>query len=178
MVQPRVRVAANESPDKQDRPALSREWHAALQANDPTVTTEPRMVSLGSSKFARSDRSYTLELLLGEERGDGHPCPIARSTSRLTRNADDAAGNRSVDQQLAMVIEAPRGTPGRTVRANRGRSTRPACGTALSPGPLAVQPGWPTSSPQDKGRLTCHSVGSCPQPAPSAVTGPGQAGAA
>jgi hypothetical protein len=52
MVQRRVRVAANESPDKQDRPALSRQWHAVLQANDQTVATEPRMVSLGLSKFA------------------------------------------------------------------------------------------------------------------------------
>jgi hypothetical protein len=70
MAQPRVRVAANESPDKQDRPALSRQWHAVLQANDQSVATEPRMVSLGFSKAARSDRSYALEPLLGEERGD------------------------------------------------------------------------------------------------------------
>jgi hypothetical protein len=34
------------------------------------------MVSLGFGKFARSDRSYALEPLLGEERGDGHRCPI------------------------------------------------------------------------------------------------------
>jgi hypothetical protein len=30
------------------------------------------MVSLGFGKFARSDRIYALEPLLGEERGDGH----------------------------------------------------------------------------------------------------------
>ena len=30
------------------------------------------MVSLGFGKFARSDRIYALEPLLGDERGDGH----------------------------------------------------------------------------------------------------------
>jgi hypothetical protein len=30
------------------------------------------MVSLGFGKFARSDRIYALEPLLGEDRGDGH----------------------------------------------------------------------------------------------------------
>jgi hypothetical protein len=74
MAQPRVRVAANESTDKQDRPALSREWHAVLQANDQTVATEPRMVSLGFSKAARSDRIYALEPLLGED--EATTCPI------------------------------------------------------------------------------------------------------
>jgi hypothetical protein len=36
------------------------------------VASEPRMVSLGFGKFARSDRIYALEPLLGDERGDGH----------------------------------------------------------------------------------------------------------
>jgi hypothetical protein len=35
------------------------------------VATESRMVSLGFGKFARADRIYALEPLLGEERGDG-----------------------------------------------------------------------------------------------------------
>ena len=30
------------------------------------------MVSLGFGKFARSDRIYALDPLLGDERGDGH----------------------------------------------------------------------------------------------------------
>jgi hypothetical protein len=30
------------------------------------------MVSLGFGKFARSDRIFALEPLVGEERGDGH----------------------------------------------------------------------------------------------------------
>jgi hypothetical protein len=35
------------------------------------VATESRMVSLGFGKFARADRIYALEPLLGDERGDG-----------------------------------------------------------------------------------------------------------
>jgi hypothetical protein len=35
------------------------------------VATESRMVSLGFGKFARADRIYALEPLLGTERGDG-----------------------------------------------------------------------------------------------------------
>jgi hypothetical protein len=35
------------------------------------VATESRMVSLGFGKFARADRIYALEPLVGEERGDG-----------------------------------------------------------------------------------------------------------
>ena len=40
--------------------------------HDRVVASEPRMVSLGFGKFARSDRIYALEPLLGEDRGDGH----------------------------------------------------------------------------------------------------------
>ncbi|HEY6810020.1 MAG TPA: hypothetical protein VIZ70_02745 [Propionibacteriaceae bacterium] len=36
------------------------------------MASEPRMVSLGFGKFARSDRIYALEPLLGDDRGDGH----------------------------------------------------------------------------------------------------------
>ena len=35
------------------------------------MATESRMVSLGFGKFARADRIYALEPLLGTERGDG-----------------------------------------------------------------------------------------------------------
>jgi hypothetical protein len=51
----------------------SRKWHAVMRADMiGLVASEPRMVSLGFGKFARSDRIFALEPLLGEERGDGH----------------------------------------------------------------------------------------------------------
>jgi hypothetical protein len=40
MVHRRVRVAANESPDKQGRPASSRKWHAVLQADKAYVAAD------------------------------------------------------------------------------------------------------------------------------------------
>jgi hypothetical protein len=46
------------------------------------------------------------------------------STSRPTRHAGHVAGDRSVDQRLAMVIEARRVTPGRTVRGKSSRAPR------------------------------------------------------
>ena len=35
------------------------------------MTTEARMIALGFRKYARADRIFALEPLLGEERGDG-----------------------------------------------------------------------------------------------------------
>ena len=57
------------------------------------MATESRMVSLGFGKFARADRIYALEPLLGEERGDGRrtkvwvegiPDPIVASRTEAT----------------------------------------------------------------------------------------------
>jgi hypothetical protein len=57
------------------------------------VATESRMVSLGFGKFARADRIYALEPLLGDERGDGRrtkvwvegiPDPIVASRTEAT----------------------------------------------------------------------------------------------
>ena len=45
---------------------------AVNREDDRIVVSEPRMVSLGFGKFARSDHIYALEPLLGDERGDGH----------------------------------------------------------------------------------------------------------
>jgi hypothetical protein len=78
------------------------------------VATKPRLLWLGFGKFARSDRIYALEPLLGEDEATT-TAALSRSTSRPTRNVGDAAGNRSLDQWLAIVIEARRVTPGRTV---------------------------------------------------------------
>jgi hypothetical protein len=39
--------------------------------DDQLVPPDPRMISLGFGKFARSDRIYALEPLVGDERGDG-----------------------------------------------------------------------------------------------------------
>ena len=46
-------------------PAVSPGW------DDSQVPSDSRMISLGFGKFARSDRIYALEPLLGDERGDG-----------------------------------------------------------------------------------------------------------
>jgi hypothetical protein len=43
-----------------------------VNREDDRIVAEPRMVSLGFGKFARSDHIYALEPLLGDERGDGH----------------------------------------------------------------------------------------------------------
>lgn len=57
------------------------------------MATESRMVSLGFGKFARADRIYALEPLLGDERGDGRrtkvwvegiPDPIVASRTEAT----------------------------------------------------------------------------------------------
>jgi hypothetical protein len=57
------------------------------------VATESRMVSLGFGKFARADRIYALEPLLGDARGDGRrtrvwvegiPDPIVASRTEAT----------------------------------------------------------------------------------------------
>jgi hypothetical protein len=42
------------------------EWH------DLKMAAEPRMIALGFGKFARSDRIFALEPLVGADRGDGH----------------------------------------------------------------------------------------------------------
>ena len=35
------------------------------------MVAEPRMIALGFGKFARADRIFALEPLLGDDRGDG-----------------------------------------------------------------------------------------------------------
>ena len=66
------------------------------------------MVSLGFGKFARSDRIYALEPLLGDERGDGHRTrvwiegiqdPIVAARTEVTILRDMG--------QEAAAIEAP-----------------------------------------------------------------------
>jgi hypothetical protein len=61
--------------------------------DDRLVATESRMVSLGFGKFARADRIYALDPLVGEERGDGRrtkvwvegiPDPIVASRTEAT----------------------------------------------------------------------------------------------
>jgi hypothetical protein len=57
------------------------------------VPVEAKMISLGFGKFARADRIYALEPLLGDERGDGRrtrvwiegiPNPIVASRTEST----------------------------------------------------------------------------------------------
>ena len=63
------------------------------------------MVSLGFGKFARSDRIYALEPLLGDDRGDGHRTrvwvegvkdPIIAARTEVT-----------ILRDMAVAIEAP-----------------------------------------------------------------------
>lgn len=57
------------------------------------ATVEPRMIALGFGKFARADRIFALEPLVGDERGDGRrtrvwvegvPVPIIASRTENT----------------------------------------------------------------------------------------------
>ena len=76
--------------------------------DDRIVVSEPRMVSLGFGKFARSDHIYALEPLLGDERGR----PPNQGLGRRHQGSDHAAARteatilRDMGQEAA-ATEAP-----------------------------------------------------------------------
>ena len=102
------------------------------------VPAEAKMISLGFGKFARADRIYALEPLLGDERGDGRrtrvwiegiPNPIvaSRTESTILRDmgqeaaADAPLVDEAVDlaSRLAAAAEA-----GRVDLSDLGRRAR------------------------------------------------------
>src|SRR5205823_2532181 len=107
----------------------------------------PRMVFLGFGKYARADRIYALEPILGDERGggrrtrvwiDGVPDPIVASRTERTilhdMGQDAAAGSAILDEaldlaeRLAAQVEEGRvdlGDLGRRARRLLERTARP-----------------------------------------------------
>ena len=64
-------VAAGMTPDGR-QPHLHAGSEVRGQRQYGDVASDSRMVALGIGKFARADRSFALERITGEERGDGH----------------------------------------------------------------------------------------------------------
>ena len=114
---------------------------------DDRIVAEPRMVSLGFGKFARSDRIFALEPLRGDERGDGRrtrvwvegiPDPIVASRTEriiLQEMGEEAAAvtplvDDALDlaQRLVNAAEAGRvdlGDLGRRARRLLASTTEP-----------------------------------------------------
>jgi hypothetical protein len=102
------------------------------------VTTDTRMVALGFGKFARADRIYALERIVGEERGDGRrtrvwidgvadPLIASRTEATILRDMGQDAAiagpefDEALDlaQRLAAAAEA-----GRVDLSDLGRRAR------------------------------------------------------
>jgi len=112
---------------------------------------EPRMISLGFGKYARSDRVYALEPLRGDERGDGRrtrvwvegisdPVIAARTERTILHDmGQDAAAQDPIvaealdlAERLATAAEAGRvdlGDLGRRARRLLATTTTPDDGT-------------------------------------------------
>lgn len=103
-----------------------------------TVPTESRMISLGFGKFARADRIFALEPLLGEERGEGRrtkvwiegiPEPVIASRTQGTilrdMGQDAAADAPLVDEALDLASRlAAAADAGRVDLSDLGRRAR------------------------------------------------------
>jgi hypothetical protein len=59
------------SPNNKHQNSACKKDGALVTWHDRTVAQAAHMISLGFGKFARSDRIYALEPLVGEDRGDG-----------------------------------------------------------------------------------------------------------
>ena len=92
----------------------------------------PGWISLGFGKFARSDRIFALEPLVGEERGDGHrtrgldrgiadPVIAARTEVTILRDMGQEAAN---DAPLLDAALEPSLAAGRRSRGGTGRPER------------------------------------------------------
>ena len=93
----------------------------AMACDDHVVPTEFRMISLGFGKYARADRIFALEPLLGEERGDGRrtkvwvegiaaPVIASRTEGTILRDMgqEAAAGTpRARNRPPAVLIAGP-----------------------------------------------------------------------
>ncbi|MBM7797716.1 hypothetical protein JOE57_000637 [Microlunatus panaciterrae] len=102
------------------------------------MPTEPRMISLGFGKFARADKIFALEPLLGDERGDGrrtrvwvegisHPVIASRTEQTILRDMgqDVAADAPLVDEAIDLASRlAAAADAGRVDLSDLGRRAR------------------------------------------------------
>ena len=102
------------------------------------MPSESRMISLGFGKFARADRIFALEPLLGEERGDGRrtlvwvegvaePFVASRTQGTILRDMgqDAAADAPLVDEALDLASRlAAAADAGRVDLSDLGRRAR------------------------------------------------------
>ncbi len=113
-----------------------RVW--ALPGTISGVAAEPRMVSLGFGKFARSDRIFALEPLVGDQRGDGRrtkvwvdgvadPIVASRTEGTILRDMgqEAAADAPLVDEALDLAARlAAAADEGRVDLSDLGRRAR------------------------------------------------------
>ena len=106
--------------------------------DDAAVPSESRMVSLGFGKFARADRIFALEPLLGEDRGDGrrtkvwvegigNPMIASRTEQTILRDMgqDAAVDAPLVDEALDLAARlAAAADAGRVDLNDLGRRAR------------------------------------------------------
>ncbi|SDS50902.1 hypothetical protein SAMN04488543_1863 [Friedmanniella luteola] len=111
------------------------------------MPSDSRMISLGFGKFARADRVFALEPLLGEERGDGRrtrvwvegiPEPIIASRTEATILRDmgqDAAADAPVlDEALDLASRlASAADAGRVDLSDLGRRARRLLAATTAP---------------------------------------------
>ncbi|MDN5763746.1 MAG: hypothetical protein L0H41_15695 [Microlunatus sp.] len=102
------------------------------------MASEPRMIALGFGKFARTDRIYALEPLLGTERGDGRrtkvwvegvidPIIAARTETTILRDMGQeiAVDAPLVDEALDLAARlAAAAEAGRVDLSDLGRRAR------------------------------------------------------
>jgi hypothetical protein len=110
----------------------------AMACDDHVVPTEFRMISLGFGKYARADRIFALEPLLGEERGDGRrtkvwvegiaaPVIASRTEGTILRDMgqEAAADAPLVDEALDLASRlAAAADAGRVDLSDLGRRAR------------------------------------------------------
>ena len=110
----------------------------AMAWDDHLVPTESRMISLGFGKYARADRIFALEPLLGEERGDGRrtkvwvegiadPVIASRTEGTILRDMgqEAAADAPLVDEALDLASRlAAAADAGRVDLSDLGRRAR------------------------------------------------------
>ena len=132
------------------RPAQDR-WLStpvsSTRCDDLLVAAETRMIALGFGKFARADRIFALEPLLGEERGDGRrtrvwvegvPDPIIASRTEGTilrdMGQEQAVDATLVDEALDLASRLAKAADvGRVDLGDLGRRARRLLAATTSP---------------------------------------------
>jgi hypothetical protein len=111
------------------------------------MAAEPRMIALGFGKFARADRIFALEPLLGEERGDGrrtrvwvegiaNPIVASRTEATILRDMgqEQVVDATMVDEALELASRlAKAADAGRVDLNDLGRRARRLLASTTSP---------------------------------------------